>query len=76
MRGYCTMNAELGGWGIPRLSKQKQTETTGNRFVSLATTAGALNIDGCDDLLARHHDAGADAEVAFLIYAAMLNLAD
>ena len=76
MREYSTMNAELGGWAIPRLSKQKQTETIGNRFVSLVTTAVALNIDGCDDLLARHHDANADAEIAFRIYATMLNIAD
>ena len=72
MRGYCTMNPELGSWVIPRLSKEKQTSAIGNRFVSLPSTATALNIERCEELLARHHDACADAEVAFLIYAAML----
>ena len=71
-RGYCTMNPELGSWLIPHLTKEKQTDTIGNRFVSLSTTAAALKIEGAAELLKRHHDACADAEVAFLIYAAML----
>ena len=75
MGGYCTMNADLGGWALPRLSKDVQKVAVGKRFLPLANMAAALKIPQYDDLLSRHHDASADAEVAFLIYAAALSLA-
>ena len=67
------MNADLGAWVLPRCTPADQNEEAGKRFQSLKTLAKALKIEDCDNLLSRHHDALADAEMAFLIYAAVLD---
>jgi DNA polymerase III epsilon subunit-like protein len=73
--GYCTMNADLGGWVLPRLTKEAQNEHVGKRFQSLTTMLEALKVDGSDTFLTHHHDAESDAEAAFLIYTAALKYA-
>jgi len=73
--GYCTMNADLGGWVLPRLPKEAQNEHVGKRFQSVTTMVEALKVEGSDNFLTHHHDAESDAQAAFLIYTAALNYA-
>ena len=70
--GYCSMNKDLAGWVLPHVSKADQRGEIEKEFLSLKTVAEALHIPDRDRLLAKHHNAGADAEAAFQVYATVL----
>ena len=70
--GHCTMNRDLGGWGLPQVSKSSQRSEIEKAFLSMKTVAEALQVPDHAKLLAQHHNAGADSEVVFQIFAAVL----
>ena len=65
-------NAPLSGW----VQTQAQVESsTQKRYLGLKPMARMLPIPDCDSLIARHHDAGADAQITCLIYITVLRIA-
>ena len=66
------MNKDLGGWLLPQCSKTNQRAESEKEYLSLKTVAEVLNIPDRERVLAQQHNAGADAEAAFQILAAVL----
>ena len=71
--GFCTMNAPLSSWVQARAQVESATQ---KRYLGLKPMARMLQIPGCDALIARHHDAGADSHITCLIYVTVLHIAD
>ena len=71
--GFCTMHSNLSSWVQTRAGAQDNN--TYKHFLGLKTMANMLGTPGCDELMAQHHDAGADAKMACLIYATVLRVA-
>jgi DNA polymerase III epsilon subunit-like protein len=72
MDGYCSMNKDLGTWLLPQCSKHKFTAESEKEYLSLKTVAEILKIPDREQLLAQHHNAGADAQAALQVLATVL----
>jgi len=70
-RGYCTMNPMVGRWLTER-SGQEVGPTTRMHTLSLDAML-RLVLPEKVGIIAKKHDAGADAEMARLIYLALLS---
>ena len=57
-----------------RAGRQVQENETQRQFLGLKAMAKMLPIPDCDMLVARHHDAGADANITCSIYVTVLRI--
>ena len=72
-RGYCTMNPEMGRW-LALCEGGEDKGPAWKPIISLKNMVRKLfPEEEADSLLAEHHEAGADANMARLVY---LTLAD
>ena len=72
MAGRCTMSKDLDGWLLPQVSKARQRAESEGEYLTLKTLAKVLSIPDREKLLAQQHNAGADAEAALQLFAAVL----
>ena len=68
------MNSSLSSW--VQMRAHVQDNATYKHFLGLKTMAKMLEIPECDALIAQHHNAGADAHIACLIYGTVLRIVD
>ena len=71
--GFCTMDPTIGRWLRVCFGQDCGTERTKNVF-GLSELVEKL-VEGGVDMLKKHHDAGADAQMHRLLYINMLDLA-